>query len=119
MNLFLDDERTPKEFYDKYLKRLAHGFGVEYIQLEWVVVKNHKQFVDHITSNGLPDRISFDNDLQEKLEGKDCLKWVVNYCFDNEVPMPICKIHTANISTHGYMKDTIRNNTKYLLKYNN
>jgi hypothetical protein len=49
--LFLDDLRTVEMIYDK---SEVDGFDV---------VRNYNEFVSYIKSNGLPDFISFDNDL--------------------------------------------------------
>ena len=74
MKLFLDDIREP---YDS----------------TWVLVKNYEQFVEFIEKNGIPEKVSFDHDLdfQHYLEsttgipydqydektGLDCAKYFV------------------------------------------
>jgi len=105
-NLFLDDQRSPK--------------NVTWVNLppvQWVVVRNYTEFVKTITENGLPERISFDHDLAEQhyslvgrtieeyrqLEstftektGYDCAKWLVRYCALNKLPIPHYTVHSMN-----------------------
>jgi hypothetical protein len=67
-----------------------------------VWVKNYDEFVGWITENGLPDGIAFDHDLADKgknLEektGMDCAKWLVDYCIDKGVKLPIFGSQSAN-----------------------
>lgn len=89
----------------------------------WFVVRNYNQFIEWIKVNGLPDVVSFDHDLadehyndylsdenfgkkddeiklnydkyQEKT-GYDCAKWLVQYCLENKLDLPIYYIHTCN-----------------------
>lgn len=110
--LWLDDLRNP--FLD-IEGRVPKVKGT----IEWVL--NYEQFVQWIEKFGLPDVISFDHDLadehytpkeywhdyqlskeyqesrdyQEKT-GMDCAKWLVDYCIDNGVPLPIYYVHSAN-----------------------
>lgn len=110
--LWLDDLRNP--FID-----LEGRVPKEDGTIIWVL--NHEQFVQWIEKFGLPDIISFDHDLahehytpeeywsdyeaskkyqdakiyQEKT-GLDCAKWLVNYCIDNNKPLPKFYIHSAN-----------------------
>lgn len=108
-NLFLDDERTPSTV--KWL---------DLPQVEWVIVRNYKDFVDTILRDGMPIRISFDHDLQDEhykeyfrvkeikfadpidyskfkeKSGYECAKWLANYCVDNNIPVPVYYVHTLN-----------------------
>lgn len=49
--LFLDDVRTIEIVYDKSMES------------EFDIVRTYSAFVDYIKTNGLPNYISFDNDL--------------------------------------------------------
>ena len=118
--LWLDDQRNPykylsakktsdafirnKLFYDKLLKQ----YNVNFI---WV--KNIYQFINYIRTNGLPNFVSFDHDLnnrgggeglsdEQKLNnnGVQCAKWLVNYCKQNKYPLPKFYVHSAN-PKHG------------------
>jgi len=110
--LWLDDIRNP---FINLKGRVPKEEGT----IEWVL--SHEQFVQWINMFGLPDIISFDHDLadehytppkywdnyQESKEyqeaqnyleetGMDCAKWLVDYCMDNDVPLPKYYVHSAN-----------------------
>lgn len=107
-NLFLDDVRLPKQ--------------VTWINLplvEWTIVRNYSQFTTTILRDGLPQFISFDNDLAEEhynpamysedvneynklyetfaeKTGYDCAKWLVEYCIEHNQPIPDYSVHSMN-----------------------
>lgn len=113
--LFLDDERMPINAYNLVTEKPGL-----YTSDDWDIVRNYKEFVNYITTNGLPDLISFDHDLSlehikyffnngghqnppdpsdadfiEKT-GYDCAKWLVNYVEDNNLKLPEYIVHSAN-----------------------
>lgn len=63
---------------------------------EVIWVKNYDQFVDWISINGLPDAICFDHDIGSDKSGYDCAKWLVDYCMDNDLDLPLWNIQSAN-----------------------
>lgn len=69
--LFLDDIRTIDMVYDASL------------EIEFDIVRTYDDFVDYIKTNGLPDYISFDNDLgldgsgEIAPDGYAAAKWLV------------------------------------------
>jgi len=64
--IFLDDLRVSTDIYPD----AKEG--------EWTVIRTLGEFKAMIEENGVPDYISFDNDLGESLEeGKDAVKWMV------------------------------------------
>lgn len=90
--LFLDDERIPSD--------------VTWISLPktyWFVCHDFDWFKFSVTEGGMPKFVSFDHDLQdfdkntgEEYTGMTCLKWLVEYCMDNNLNIPICFFHTQN-----------------------
>lgn len=70
--LFLDDIRTIEMVYDKSMES------------EFNIVRDYYSFVKYINVNGLPDFISFDNDLglgedgEVAPDGLAAAKWLVN-----------------------------------------
>lgn len=109
MKLFLDDERAVKD--------------VTWIELPlgpWTVAKNYRQFVEWITANGLPDFVSFDNDLHESHypwypgneadyrngliryekftvpTGYHAAQWLCEYCGARKLPFPPYTVHSMN-----------------------
>ena len=91
--LFLDDERIPSDVFWN---------GAEYQELEWVVVRNSDEFKQWIEQNGIPDLISFDNDLGlESLEGYECAKWLCeDYCLRQEARLQGYLVHSKNNVNH-------------------
>lgn len=73
--LFLDDERVPSD--------------VTWITMpdyDWDIVRNQAQFEHHVTSFGIPDHISFDNDLGDGMgEGIFCAQWLVDQVLDGNL----------------------------------
>lgn len=100
--LFLDDYRLPKDAGD-YMN------DSRYLTECWVLVRTYKEFVRFIEKEGLPTLISFDhdlanehygfngdyNELKEKT-GYHCAKWLVDYCFQRNLPLPEYLVHSMN-----------------------
>lgn len=104
-NLFLDDERFPK--------------NVTWLELplvQWIIIRGHSEFIQIIKRDGMPRRISFDHDLgpnaykevinsgfnfnYDNLKGEktglDCVKWLVEYCMNTNEEFPEYYVHTMN-----------------------
>jgi hypothetical protein len=118
IKLYLDDVRTP-------------------IASDWVVVRNYEEFVSSILYYGLEniDLISLDHDLGDgamteyytnvkdnyqlnyeniyEKTGLDCCKFLVNHSMDNNKPLPLVRVHSANpIGSHnmmGYINNYLKN----------
>lgn len=121
-NLFLDDWRSPKTAFD-------YMYNSDYLQLEWIIVKDYDEFTNHIIEHGLPDKVSFDHDLAdehydeaEKQNGQDfdynavtektgydCAKWLIQYCINNKKPLSKYLIHTGNIVGADNIKFVFKN----------
>ena len=95
--LWLDDIRNPHEDDWLVFSPIAHT------KVVWV--KKYWEFVNWIKENGLPDGICFDHDLSDihcnkstykEKTGMDCAKFVVEYCLDNNLPLPKYNIQSAN-----------------------
>jgi len=86
--LFLDDLRTIDMVYDASMEE------------EFDIVRNYNDFVTYIKENGLPDFISFDNDLGEENgivlpDGYAAAKWLV-YESGLDLKNLQFKVHSAN-----------------------
>jgi hypothetical protein len=130
--LWLDDIRNPfvGDWLMSYAPRFAYGDG------EVIWVKNFDEFVNHIKFKGIPDMISFDHDLgedvaiskvkmgtskrqarKEKKEtksGYDCAKWLVDYCLDKEIPIPVFGVHSANPVGAENIRGLLNNAKKHM-----
>lgn len=64
-NLFLDDVRYPyiKNCNDKIFSAYHYTNFKPFKVEKWIIARNYDEFVDIITSKGLPKLISFDHDL--------------------------------------------------------
>lgn len=111
--LWLDDQRDPIKYFkkkpDESNVTLTRNFNFynnlfKQYNVNFTWVKSYDEFVNFITTNGVPKLISFDYDLKNgrmNVEGKlptgmDCAKWLMEYCKENGVSMPKCYVHSAN-----------------------
>lgn len=101
--LFLDDIRIPTTIYPNTKDS------------DWVICRNLTEFKDAIETKGVPDYISFDNDLGESMEeGKDAVKWLV-YDKEADIRNMNYKVHSANSSgVREYILDLLENWKKHL-----
>lgn len=118
IRIYLDDVRTPK-------------------QDTWVITRNYDEFVKIVNENGLSsiDFISLDHDLGEsamkeyftnvspnyKLDynnisektGYDCAKFLVDKSIQDNVPLPLIYVHSANpigsANIMGYVNNYLKN----------
>jgi hypothetical protein len=67
---------------------------------QWIVVRSFTDAVDHVTSHGIPDFISFDHDLGENVPtGQDFAKWLIECHLDGKHEFPKTfgyAVHSAN-----------------------
>lgn len=110
-NLFLDDERSPKDVT-----------WVDLPPVAWTIVRNYDQFVATIERDGVPAVVTFDHDLADEhykefqvahdkkmlsygtfrydkvkeKTGYECAKWLADYCVDKNIPIPVYYLHSWN-----------------------
>lgn len=73
--LFLDDERVP-----------ADVTWIALHQGSYQIARDYRDFTNYIKHYGIPDVISFDNDLGEgEREGIECAHWLVNEVLDGNL----------------------------------
>lgn len=117
-NLFLDDERFPKNVT-----------WVELPPVEWRIVRSYKDFVGLIQKEGVPKIISFDHDLADEhykeefraralgesldynrlkeMTGYHAAQWLAEYCVDNNIPIPEYYVHTMNVEGAKNIKSAL------------
>ncbi|WP_133548259.1 cyclic-phosphate processing receiver domain-containing protein [Salegentibacter sp. 24] len=105
--LFLDDLRTVDMVYD-------------YSQIsDFEVVRSYDEFVAYIQKNGLPDFISFDNDLglnelgEVAPDGYAAAKWLV-YESSLDLRDLRFKVHSANPVAAEQIRGLLNNYIKFL-----
>lgn len=87
--LFLDDIRSVDMVYDKSMER------------DFDIVRSYEEFTEYIKKNGLPQFISFDNDLgldhkgEVAPDGYAAAKWLV-YESGLDLRYLKFKVHSAN-----------------------
>ncbi len=105
--LFLDDIRTIDMIYDKSMES------------EFDIVRTYDEFVGYIEKNGLPNYISFDNDLglaedgTVAPDGLAAAKWLV---YDSGFDLRDLEfnVHSANPVAAEQIKGLLINYIKYL-----
>lgn len=109
--LFLDDVRTIEMVYDKSMES------------EFDIVRTYSAFVDYIKINGLPNYISFDNDLGLGEDGKvapdglAAAKWLV-YESGIDLRNLEFKVHSANPVAAEQIRGLLNNYINHLKKTN-
>jgi len=107
--LFLDDLRTVEMVYGDSKAAEFH------------VVRSYDAFIDYIKTNGLPDFISFDNDLgldesgAIAPDGYAAAKWLV-YESGLDLRNLRFRIHSANPVAAEQIKGLLTNYIRYLTK---
>ncbi|OFX55453.1 MAG: hypothetical protein A2046_12290 [Bacteroidetes bacterium GWA2_30_7] len=105
--LFLDDIRTVKMVYSNFEES------------DFVIVRSYNDFRKVILENGLPEFISFDNDLgldeNENIapDGYACTKWLV---YESGLDLRNLKfnVHSANPVASLQIKGLLENYIKHL-----
>ena len=130
--LWLDDYRNPLKMDSDWLVFSPIGRNC---RVHWV--KNYNQFVDWVNTFGLPDAICFDHDLGkehikfffdngghqnppdpsivefEEKTGYDAAKWLVDYCQDNDLSLPLWNCQSANPVGRDNINSILNNYKKY------
>lgn len=105
--LFLDDIRTVDMIYDQAMVP------------EFDVVRTYEDFVNYIQKNGLPDFISFDNDLglddkgEVAPDGYAAAKWLV-YESGIDLRSLKFKVHSANPVASEQIDGLLKNYIHFL-----
>ncbi len=107
--LFLDDIRTIDMVYDASEEK------------DYDIVRTYEAFVAYIKENGLPDFISFDNDLgldkngEVALDGYAAAKWLV-YESGLDLSELKYKVHSANPVAAEQIRGLLNNYIEFLNK---
>lgn len=134
INLFLDDVRTPREaalWGETPIIGLLEKSKIP--EGEWDIVRSYEEFVKFIQANGIPDVVSFDNDLWDVTSstatndqlvkqfqmlgwqefeiktGAHCAQYLVDACRAYNRSIPTYYIHTANSAARPIIKEILEN----------
>ena len=88
-NLFLDDQRSPKQCRD------YPGDGSIYDNEEWIEVSDFESFYQTIKDKGIPKFVSFDYQLGKSKSGLDCAKFLKFECDELNQPIPNYRVHSS------------------------
>jgi hypothetical protein len=133
--LFLDDVREPNEaFLWGENKGLIAKSGIS--AWKWDIVRSYEDFVKYIDTHGIPDVVSFDNDLWdvayelavnptseqlakqfqmigwqdfEHKTGAHCAQYLVGACKAHGKDIPKYYIHTANSAARPIIREILEN----------
>ncbi len=130
--LFLDDIRIPNDAYlwgESQTLKQASNVPCN----RWDIVRSYDEFVTWLDKNGIPDVVSFDNDLFDITDdaysteevtkqlmmkdwenfpiktGAHCAQYLVNLCVAKNEPIPTHFVHTANDAARGIIKKILKN----------
>ena len=108
--IWLDDIRNPDE--NNWLKYSPINSTYNVVWL-----KSFSEFTNWILENGLPAGICFDHDLgideAGEKNGHDCAKWLVDFCLDKNMPLPLWNIQSANPVGKENIDGILRSYKKY------
>lgn len=134
IHLFLDDVRHPNAatlWGENPPCPLLKKSGIA--SANWAIVRDYDQFVAFIEKNGIPDTVSFDNDLFDVCDyrinddqlkkqfamdgwqeftiktGAHCAEYLVKACKARGVPIPKYYIHTANSAARPIIQQILEN----------
>jgi hypothetical protein len=114
VKIYLDDVRTPVEDswevarnYDEFVSKvLHHGLtNVELISLDHDL--GDTAMVEYYTNVKHNYKLEYEN-IREKT-GYDCCKWLVNHSLDENTPLPLIYVHSANPIGSSNMMGYINN----------
>lgn len=113
--LWLDDCRSPYEDNGKWLVFSPIPLD-ELTEVIWV--KSYNEFVTYIQDFGVPDGCCFDHDLGDESltgekTGKDCADFLVEYCLDYGVKLPLWNCQSANMVGKENINSIMNNFKKY------
>ena len=135
--LFLDDIRIPKDA----ITLIPTNFNKFYWENDWDIVRSYDEFVQYVETNGVPEFVSFDHDLADEhyndlfsdknwskddpnvelayeeykeKTGLDCAKFLVEYCADENQPLPEYLVHSANPAGKKNIESFLENAKKHL-----
>lgn len=130
--LYLDNERHPNRTFLWDENCFLHEM-VKIPPSNWIIVRSYEQFVEMVEKIGIPDVISFDNDLynfddpsvtQEDVKaslaminwrnfviktGAHCAEWLIQRCKESNHSIPEYYVHSANNRARRIIREIMEN----------
>ncbi len=104
--LWLDNQRDPEVWLAKKLTSDTHKNTLAFLQAKvypyytprFVWAKNVSEFQEYLLTHEMPGLVCFDHDLGRKGDpnGKDAATWLVAFCKERGVAMPMCWVQSGN-----------------------
>jgi len=96
--IWLDNQRNPFDPKKEWLKRYNIPYRDGEDEIQWA--RTYDEFTELLRTNGVPDMVSFDHDLDppdKTHDGFDCAVFLCRFCQDNNQPLPkMYHFQTAN-----------------------
>lgn len=113
--VFLDDQRNPFDLEANWLVFSPFEL-LEGDEVIWV--KSYNEFVTYIQDFGVPDGVAFDHDLGDESltnekTGKDCADFLVEYCLDYGIKIPLWNCQSTNPVGKDNINSIMNNFKKY------
>lgn len=115
--VFLDDERNTEDVF-----KLTNNDV--YQKYHWLVVRTFNEFTSLIKKyfnkyKAMPSLLSLDHDLADFENGKektgyDVVKWLVDFCIDNELQLPETLVHSKNVVGKSNMESYLKNGKEHI-----
>ena len=126
-NLFLDDVRVVKDaVIHKLNRKLIKESKIPAV--DWLIVRSYDDFVKTVKEKGVPNVVSFDNDLSQEQTGYfvrnhekndfnvdvyndngiSCARFLIQYCKEQNKPLPTYYVHSANYHAVDFIENLMK-----------
>jgi len=126
-NLFLDDLRVVKDaVIHKLNRKLIEESQIPAV--DWWIVRSYDDFVKTVKEKGVPNVVSFDNDLSQEQtryfvrnhekngfnvdvyndNGISCARFLIQYCKEQNKPLPTYYVHSANYHAVDFIENLMK-----------
>ena len=126
-NLFLDDLRVVKDaVIHKLNRKLIEESKIPAV--DWWIVRSYDDFVKTVKEKGVPNVVSFDNDLSQEQtryfvrnhekngfnvdvyndNGISCARFLIQYCKEQNKPLPTYYVHSANYHAVDFIENLMK-----------
>ena len=96
--------------------------------MDWLIVRSYDDFVKTVKEKGVPNVVSFDNDLSQEQTGYfvrnhekndfnvdvyndngiSCARFLIQYCKEQNKPLPTYYVHSANYHAVDFIENLMK-----------